>query len=107
MWTKSLIFLAAATICPVLAAQNQAAQDTIQLPDGPGKEIVQSACTKCHTLERVVATGYTRDGWQLMVNQMVSNGAKVTRTRSLPLSTTWPKTSLRSPCPPLWCSRET
>ena len=79
MWTKSLVFLAAAaTIAPALAAQAQPDPEAIQLPDGAGKQIVQSACTKCHTLERVVAAGYAREGWQLMVNQMVSNGAKLT-----------------------------
>ena len=76
MFKKLLIFLAAAvSVSPVVFAQEQPAD--IQLPDGNGKEIVQSVCTKCHTLERIVNSGYTQNGWQLMVNQMVSNGAKL------------------------------
>src|ERR1700733_10113252 len=80
MWTESLILVEGArTICPLVSAQEQVAQQTpVQLPAGEGKEIVQSACTKCHTLERIVNSGYTHDGWQLMVNQMISNGAKLT-----------------------------
>ena len=78
MWTKSLIAVAlSAVVSPVLIAQGQQDQSPV-LPDGEGKEIVQSVCTKCHTLDRIVASGYTHDGWQLMVNQMISNGAKLT-----------------------------
>jgi virginiamycin B lyase len=74
--TKSLLFLlSTALFCAALSAQTQPATGQIQPPGGSGKETVQSVCTGCHTLDRVIATGFNRDGWQLMVNQMISNGA--------------------------------
>jgi virginiamycin B lyase len=70
-----LVLLFSALFCSALSAQTQPSPDQPQLPNGPGKETVQAVCSKCHTLDRVVAAGFTRDGWQLMVNQMISNGA--------------------------------
>jgi len=75
MWNKLLFPLAgAALLCSSLAAQSDQPA-TPQLPDGNGKEIVQAVCTRCHDLDRVVAAGFDHDGWQLMVNQMISSGA--------------------------------
>ncbi|MGH8459059.1 MAG: hypothetical protein ACRESV_06880, partial [Nevskiales bacterium] len=49
------------------------------MPDGAGKAIVQTQCTVCHDLERVVRReGNTPDGWQMTLNNMVTLGAKVT-----------------------------
>jgi virginiamycin B lyase len=73
-----LVLVAAGSFSSILAGQTQPPNP---LPDGIGKEIVQSVCTKCHTLERVVDSGYTGDGWRLTVDQMVSNGAKLTPER--------------------------
>jgi virginiamycin B lyase len=76
MWTKALLFAASAALfASAVSAQAPAAPNRVQLPDGPGKETVEAVCSRCHALDRVVAAGYTRDGWQLMVNQMISNGA--------------------------------
>src|SRR5262245_64300908 len=52
------------------------AQD-IQLPDGPGKKILQTACTACHSLDGVVKLHLDKDGWEGLVASMVSNGAQV------------------------------
>ena len=73
-----LPLLLSALFCSALSAQTQPSPDQPPLPNGPGKETVQAVCSKCHTLDRVVAAGFTRDGWQLMVNQMISNGATLT-----------------------------
>jgi virginiamycin B lyase len=47
------------------------------LPEGNGKALVEAACVQCHTLNRVVAPGHTRDDWQGIVGAMVSNGAEM------------------------------
>ena len=70
-----LLMLSSGLFCSALFAQTQPAPDQPQLPDGPGKATVEAVCSKCHTLDRVISAGFTRDGWQLMVNQMISNGA--------------------------------
>ena len=63
MLNRSLFCLIVASFfCSALPAQMQPAENSIQLPDGNGKETVKSACTKCHTLERVVDAGFTRKG---------------------------------------------
>jgi virginiamycin B lyase len=52
--------------------------DQVTLPNGPGKELVQSACSECHGLGQVAASGgYDHQGWQLTVERMVTDGAKV------------------------------
>jgi virginiamycin B lyase len=87
MLKKLLSLMTVALFCSVIAvlAQapagqgqgGQAGYDQVTLPDGNGKEIVQTACTECHGLGQVVNSGYDRQGWQLTVERMVSAGAKV------------------------------
>jgi cytochrome c5 len=52
------------------------AQD-VQLPEGEGKKILQTACTACHGLEGVVKLHLDKDGWEGLISSMVSNGAQV------------------------------
>jgi virginiamycin B lyase len=56
--------------CSSAAAQSQ-------LPDGPGKDAVQTYCTQCHSLERVVRAGHTPQEWRTVVDMMVNTGAKL------------------------------
>src|SRR5258706_19244 len=44
----------------------------VTLPEGAGKEIVQTACAKCHALNLVVNDGYSRQEWQQVFNTMVN-----------------------------------
>ena len=43
----------------------------VNMPDGPGKEIVQTACVRCHSLGLIVNAGYTRQEWQQVFGTMV------------------------------------
>lgn len=52
------------------------AQD-VQLPEGPGKKVLQDACTACHSLDGVVKLHLDKDGWEGLIASMVSNGAQV------------------------------
>ena len=37
----------------------------MSLPDGPGKDLAQTQCTKCHALNLLANSGgYTRQGWE-------------------------------------------
>jgi competence protein ComEA len=47
-----------------------------QLPDGPGKDVVQRVCGACHAPEMVMGKGNTRDGWTQVVGEMISRGAQ-------------------------------
>jgi cytochrome c5 len=48
-----------------------------ELPDGPGKALVQTACSQCHSLDVVVGQPRSREGWSEVVSQMVGNGAEL------------------------------
>src|SRR6266550_2056 len=79
MPTKSLVSLtAAAVFCFVFLfstapARTQGRGQPVQLPDGPGKEMVQTTCTECHALNLIVNSGgYTRQGWQDLFGTMVT-----------------------------------
>ena len=45
----------------------------LQLPEGAGQEMVQSACTECHRLNLITnSVGYTRDSWEGLFSSMVA-----------------------------------
>src|SRR5689334_10970780 len=48
------------------------------LPDGPGKAEVESNCTTCHNLNRVVNHRDSLEGWQSIVDMMVGFGGMFT-----------------------------
>src|ERR1700675_4493107 len=69
---------AAAVFCSVFLSstapvRTQGRGQPVQLPDGPGKEMVQTTCTECHALNLIVNSGgYTRQGWQDLFGTMVT-----------------------------------
>ena len=44
------------------------------LPDGKGKDLVESYCSACHGLESVTAQRATKEGWEGIVGYMVTRG---------------------------------
>jgi mono/diheme cytochrome c family protein len=48
-----------------------------ELPEAPGKALIQTACGQCHGLDVVVSQRRSRDGWTEVVSQMVGNGAEL------------------------------
>ena len=50
-----------------------------ELPEGPGKRILQASCTSCHELDEVTKFKgyYTRAQWRDVVQTMVEYGAKL------------------------------
>ena len=59
-------------LIPLLASSVARAQE---LPDGKGKELVVQVCAACHGLDAVTATHASKQGWEDIVNYMVSRGA--------------------------------
>ncbi len=45
------------------------------LPEGEGKEIVETVCAQCHGLSTVTNARYPLDEWRNVVYDMVSEGA--------------------------------
>ncbi|MBZ5576988.1 MAG: helix-hairpin-helix domain-containing protein [Acidobacteriia bacterium] len=48
------------------------------LPDGPGKELVQTICTECHDPARIVAQQKTKADWAAKVTEMLQEAPDVT-----------------------------
>ena len=48
------------------------------LPDGPGKAEVETQCSACHSLGRVMGHRDTLEGWTSIVDNMVGMGAMFT-----------------------------
>jgi mono/diheme cytochrome c family protein len=49
----------------------------VTLPDGPGKDFVESHCSVCHGLDRVAAAKRTPDQWNRIIHRMIFLGAPV------------------------------
>jgi cytochrome c5 len=50
----------------------------VALPDGPGKDLVETRCSVCHDLERVAAVKRDRQAWPAIVANMLAWGAPAT-----------------------------
>ena len=78
-----------------------------QMPEGAGKEIVAAKCGSCHQLTRVTEYRNDREGWQMIVNQMVrAFSATLTSDEAATaadyLATSFPGEAKRAmPLPPL------
>jgi cytochrome c5 len=67
-------------VFPVALAVTTAVQSPPpQLPEGPGKELVEAVCTACHTLERVIAKRATKAEWQDKVLEMLQEDPDITQ----------------------------
>jgi cytochrome c5 len=68
LWTEAAVPAAS----PAVAADDD-------LPDGPGKRILDASCTSCHGLDLVTQLkgAYTRAQWRAVVVSMVDMGATV------------------------------
>ena len=42
------------------------------LPDGKGKDVVVSACSACHSLDRITALRLSEEGWRNTLRQMIT-----------------------------------
>jgi competence ComEA-like helix-hairpin-helix protein len=56
-------------VIPLVAAVDS------ELPEGKGKDVVESTCTDCHSSERIKAQRLDEEGWNAIVREMIENGA--------------------------------
>lgn len=72
----ALLTLAAAIVVWLAVLPQAAGVQRAQLaplPDGPGKDLVERTCARCHGLNLIANSwGYTRDGWHELLASMVT-----------------------------------
>ena len=71
---KTVCTLGLVGISLFFACGGASAQST-ELPEGPGKAVVQQSCTTCHGSELITAQRRSADSWEEVVNRMLANGA--------------------------------
>ena len=81
MFSRLLPALMAGSLCAAPAVQAQS-----QLPDGPGKAVIEQACLGCHEPGRIINGGYSRQDWQNIVHMMLNVGAPVPPDQVVPLT---------------------
>jgi cytochrome c5 len=58
----------------------------VSLPDGEGKQLVETRCGLCHDLERVTAVKRRKAEWPLITAAMIASGATATPEESKTIS---------------------
>jgi DNA uptake protein ComE-like DNA-binding protein len=66
----SVLLCVAVTVAPRPAAA--------QLPDGPGRDVVERVCGICHAATVAASVRLTRAGWEATIADMVARGANGT-----------------------------
>jgi mono/diheme cytochrome c family protein len=69
---------AAAALAGLVALPVVAQSPGKPLPEGKGKDLVETYCASCHGLDSVTAQGATKDEWETIVKYMVSRGLEAT-----------------------------
>ena len=64
-------------ICGFVLAATTAFCADGPLPEGKGKDVVVSACSSCHTVDRIAALRLSEEGWRNTLRQMIENGASL------------------------------
>jgi competence ComEA-like helix-hairpin-helix protein len=70
---KRLIF-----VVPFLMSSSFQLVQAQDLPEGKGKDVLESVCGACHGTDLVAARRATKEGWSYLVDDMVSRGASAT-----------------------------
>ena len=76
MRKRAILAVAATVFLSVMASvptQGQQAARQPQLPEGPGRDLVQATCSKCHSTNFIVNSfGFTHDEWLQLFSSMVA-----------------------------------
>src|SRR5260370_38685304 len=62
---------------PARSQEPMQGRGAVQLPDGEGKEIVQTACASCHSLGNITNSGHSAEEWKTTVAMMLNVGANM------------------------------
>lgn len=96
---KASVSTAALLLClGSSAVAGQQGQNQAPLPEGAGRELVESACTRCHGLGQIRgAVGYDADGWRDLIATMVDLPSAQASRAATYLAANFPEGSGRSP----------
>jgi virginiamycin B lyase len=75
-----LLFIAVLVTVLTVCSQSISSRPTtqrIELPEGPGKQVVQSACGTCHEFGQFSRLNFEREDWDVAVKTMVVGGASL------------------------------
>jgi cytochrome c oxidase cbb3-type subunit 3 len=72
------VLLATSVLCRAQHPPPPAKGQAQQLPDTPGKEVVQKVCGSCHSPQIVLGRAMTKEEWSELVASMITRGAKGT-----------------------------
>jgi len=72
---RSILAFVPVLLCSGALISLANAQD---LPEGPGKDVVEQVCGACHGVDLVSSQRATKEGWGYIVDDMVSRGASAT-----------------------------
>ena len=70
MSTRTSRFVLGALCVSALLGSSLPGFAEVDLPDGPGKAIAQSACAGCHELSRITRAGYSERDWRTVLRMM-------------------------------------
>ena len=77
MTSRLIVYAALGVLFAVLASASSSCAE--ELPEGPNRELVLQTCTACHEIENLLRlSGADRDVWENIIDEMVSNGLRVT-----------------------------
>jgi virginiamycin B lyase len=73
VFTTALVILITMVVLSTGTQAQRGGRGPVNLPEGPGKTMVESSCAGCHSLALITGSaGYTREGWQGLIATMVS-----------------------------------
>lgn len=61
--------------CASSSTQTQVSATSVPVD---GQTLMQTRCTECHSLSRVISSHMTASQWQRTVDKMIRNGAQIT-----------------------------
>ena len=64
-------------VVPLLAGVQQPEGEETSPAKGEGEQLVRTLCASCHSLERAVPGGRSREEWERTVKDMVARGARI------------------------------
>jgi virginiamycin B lyase len=100
MLPRLLAFVLLSVLVPFAAQAQNPNQAAAQLPDGPGKELVEGACTGCHQTNMITqSSGYSREQWKELTGTMIdlAGDPDVQTTITQYLATHFPPNTKRAP----------
>ena len=66
-----------ALVAGVGAQENPPPRPKVTLPEGPGMQLVKTECVRCHALDNITSHKLDREGWENVVDRMITLGAKL------------------------------